>query len=263
MKTRIALLLPGLLVSCGGAAVTAPTAPTAPSVVSVVSVAAPPVSSAPPKAQQAAPAQTAPPAAEAKSGSLPLRAAADDRGTIVFLADGNGRVGGGGQAFKAGSLIFVRPATPFALEGSGLGFVFRVQPIEIVFQMFAGPYFVLPQGSRERLTWGQGKMAATQYFSDPSVYVGALEGSLPVAEHIHEKSWELICATRAAGTFTLDGVASRLANGGCVSVPPGHKHSWIPDPGTSLVALQVYSPGGPEARFRTLAAQDANPPATQ
>ena len=43
-----------------------------------------------------------------------------------------------------------------------------------------------------------------------------------------------------------------------VPVPPGVKHSWKPDPGTKLVAVQFYSPPGPEQRFKALAAAAAD-----
>lgn len=110
-----------------------------------------------------------------------------------------------------------------------------------------------------RLAWAAGKMAATEYFSG-TFYLGKLEGSLPVAEHTHEGSWEIICAVHANGTFTLEAASHRLTDGACVSIPPGHKHSWTPDGGTSLEAIQVYTPAGPEARFRALSAADAAKP---
>lgn len=256
MKFPPVILLSAFVAACGGAAgvhgstTTGMAAPRA-------SASAASASSATPSA----PPQPPVPFAEAMSGALPLAVAADERGTIVFVAEGSGQAGS--QTFRAGTLVFVRPGTRLALEGTGLGFVYRVQPLGIAFSVYEGPYFAIPPTSRDRLVWAKGKMAATQYFSDPSVYIGALEGSLSVAEHVHETSWELICAARAAGTFTLDGVAGRLTNGGCVSIPAGHKHSWTPDPGTSLWALQVYTPGGPEARFRTLAAQDSATPPMQ
>jgi hypothetical protein len=42
-------------------------------------------------------------------------------------------------------------------------------------------------------------------------------------------------------------------------VPPDTKHAWKPDPGSKLVAIQMYDPPGPEQRFVALAnaARDA------
>ena len=83
-------------------------------------------------------------------------------------------------------------------------------------------------------------------------------------EHVHEGSWEIVAAIEASGTFSLDGKEERLRPQQIVLVPPGTKHAWKPDPGTKLVAIQMYSPPGPEQRFYALAAADKDggvPPA--
>lgn len=88
----------------------------------------------------------------------------------------------------------------------------------------------------------------------PYAYFGRLEGTAPVAEHVHPGTWEIICSIEAAGTFTLAGESRRIGPRSIVSVPPDTKHSWKPDPGTRLVAFQIYDPPGPEQRFKSLAA---------
>ena len=57
----------------------------------------------------------------------------------------------------------------------------------------------------------------------------------------------------SAGTFTVNGVPHRLGAGEILAVPPGTRHSWQPDPGSTLVAVQIYDPPGPEQRFVGLA----------
>jgi mannose-6-phosphate isomerase-like protein (cupin superfamily) len=92
----------------------------------------------------------------------------------------------------------------------------------------------------------------------PSLYLGRLSGLAGVPEHDHAKSWEVLCAVEASGTFILAGQERHLGPLTCVSVPPGVKHSWRPDAGSNLVAVQIYSPPGPEQRFKTLAADEAS-----
>jgi quercetin dioxygenase-like cupin family protein len=92
----------------------------------------------------------------------------------------------------------------------------------------------------------------------PDLYVGRLEGVAPVAEHDHPTSAETILAIEAAGTFTIDGKEARLGPRQIVHVPKGIKHSWKPDPGSKLVAIQLYDPPGPEQRFIALAAAAAD-----
>ncbi len=109
------------------------------------------------------------------------------------------------------------------------------------------------------LVWAGGAMQATLLVEKddaPLAYVGLLEGTAPVAEHVHDGSWEVLCAIDAAGDFTLAGQKARLGPRQCVSVPPATKHAWSPDAGSKLRAVQFYVPAGPEQRFRGLAAAE-------
>jgi mannose-6-phosphate isomerase-like protein (cupin superfamily) len=109
------------------------------------------------------------------------------------------------------------------------------------------------------LTFARGAMHAHLDIDDRDVasfYLGRLSGTAGVPEHSHDQSWEVLCAVEASGTFTLRGEASRLGPLTCVSVEPGAKHSWKPDPGSSLVGVQMYFPPGPEQRFKKLAADE-------
>jgi mannose-6-phosphate isomerase-like protein (cupin superfamily) len=90
----------------------------------------------------------------------------------------------------------------------------------------------------------------------PGAYFGRLSGTAAVAEHVHAGTWEVLCTVKARGTFTLAGNPRRLGVRECVTVPPDAKHSWQPDEGEPLVALQVYWPPGPEQRFKKLAADE-------
>jgi len=90
----------------------------------------------------------------------------------------------------------------------------------------------------------------------PSFYFGHLSGTAAVSEHAHAGTWELFCAVEAAGTFTLSGAPQHLGARTCITVPPDTKHSWQPDAGSTLTALQMYWPPGPEQRFKKLAADE-------
>ncbi len=129
----------------------------------------------------------------------------------------------------------------------------------------AGPLakHVVRASAAPELTWAGGKMHAhldVEKAISPVAYMGRLSGTVPVAEHTHPDSWELICAIEGAGTFRVGGNESRMGAGQCVAVPPGVKHQWTPDEGTRLEAVQMYVPPGPEQRFRALAAAAAAPP---
>ncbi|MDB4937320.1 MAG: hypothetical protein JWP87_4292 [Labilithrix sp.] len=115
-----------------------------------------------------------------------------------------------------------------------------------------------------KLEWAGGTMTARLDVSSgskgppvsPELYLGRLEGTAGVAEHNHPASWEILAAVEANGTFLLDGTEGRLSSRQIVMIPPGAKHAWRPEPGSKLVAVQMYSPPGPEQRFVALAAAD-------
>jgi quercetin dioxygenase-like cupin family protein len=109
------------------------------------------------------------------------------------------------------------------------------------------------------LRWAGGAMRAHLDVGtkvSPELYLGRLEGTAPVPEHDHPASTETLVAVEAAGTYTVDGKEHRLGPKQIVTLPKGTKHSWRPDPGSRLVAIQIYDPPGPEQRFVTLAAAE-------
>jgi mannose-6-phosphate isomerase-like protein (cupin superfamily) len=115
---------------------------------------------------------------------------------------------------------------------------------------------IVRAGQAEDLAWAGGAMHAHLDVVGSDVYLGRLEGTAAVKEHDHPTSAEILVAIEASGTMTLDGKPRRLESGAIVTVPKGTKHSWTPDPGSKLVAVQLYDPPGPEQRFIALAAAE-------
>ncbi len=105
------------------------------------------------------------------------------------------------------------------------------------------------------LTWADGAMHAHLDVGEKQgaqIYLGRLEGTAPVADHAHENSTEIVATIEGTGTFTVNGVPQKVKPRQIVQIPANTKHSWTPDPGTKLVAVQVYDPPGPEQRFLKL-----------
>lgn len=186
-------------------------------------------------------------------GAAPLRAAPCDE---VFLHAVRGRITYAGTALGAGDSLYVKFPDSMDLIGEGLA----------VAAVYVGqcalrdkPHAQLTRVSADAkapLVFAKGAMRATLDTEglSSSVYMGRLEGSAPVAEHVHDGSWEVLVAQDAAGTFTVNGVQQRLGPKQIVLIPPGTKHSWQPDAGSTLKGVQFYAPPGPEQRFKTLAA---------
>ncbi len=167
---------------------------------------------------------------------------------------------GGAEKLAVGDVFLAQGKGGFDVKGDGLAVFASVRTHVCEPVTTPGIYpTVIRAGAAAELTWGtpQATMHA-KLDSDGNAaslaYIGRLYGNASVAEHRHEGSWEILAAIDGAGTCTLDGKASRLGPGQIKVIPPGVAHSWTPDPGTSLSAVQMYAPAGPEQRFKALSA---------
>jgi mannose-6-phosphate isomerase-like protein (cupin superfamily) len=180
--------------------------------------------------------------------SVPLAAC-----TQMFVAAVSGTVTAGGQTLSPGDVLATTTG-PVELRGAGAAVVATtpVTPCSV-------PLRLVLASTAPELTFMGGAMHAHLDLDDravaPTAYVGRLSGTAAVPEHVHDKSWEVLCAIQAAGTFTLAGQPQRIGPRTCIAVPPGTKHAWQPDPGSTLNAVQIYSPPGPEQRFKKMAAE--------
>jgi len=185
--------------------------------------------------------------------ATPLRAAPCDE---VFLHVLRGKATYAGATLVAGDSLYVKYPDAMDLIGEGL----------MVAAVYAGQCVLrdkptaqltrIAADTKAPLVFAKGAMRATLDTEglSSSAYMGRLDGTAPVAEHVHEGSWEILVAEEAAGAFTVNGVAQRLGPKQVVLIPPGTKHSWQPDVGTALKGVQFYAPPGPEQRFKALAA---------
>jgi hypothetical protein len=168
-----------------------------------------------------------------------------------------GAVNAGGLPLAQGDIAAIRGQSVFVVKGEGTVLVAKAR----LTACEAPPLTTVVKADASRdLSFMHGTMHARLDLDDrnvaPSFYFGRLSGTAAVPEHAHAGTWELLCAVEAAGTFTLSGTPSRLDAHTCVTVPPDAKHSWQPDAGSTLTALQMYWPPGPEQRFKKLAADD-------
>ena len=87
-----------------------------------------------------------------------------------------------------------------------------------------------------------------------------MSADAPVPQHQHDKEWEILAALQGEGELlrTPSGPAAiaehvPMKAGSIAYVPPSVLHSWTPSGAAPLLAIQLYSPPGPELRFRKLA----------
>jgi mannose-6-phosphate isomerase-like protein (cupin superfamily) len=173
----------------------------------------------------------------------------------VAIARGAARIGE--DDLTEGQVLVVPGPEPLVLQGKGLAVVADYHPDTVCKNAIGGPHRVLGSSGEPLVLSGPGGDGVLRVMldvqNDPALYLGRLTGTASVPEHVHDKSWEILCAVDAAGTFTLAGVDQRLGPRQVVSVAPGTKHAWKPDPGSTLTAVQIYAPPGPEERFRKMA----------
>ncbi|MEO7112516.1 MAG: cupin domain-containing protein [Polyangiaceae bacterium] len=145
-------------------------------------------------------------------------------------------------------------ASDLTISGTGLAVVTQITT-RCAGGSFPPPTKIAATRAPE-LTWANGAMHAHLDIEDElhgDAYFGRLSGTASVPEHVHDTSTEILIAIEASGTLIIDGKAQHLGNHQVVAIPPGAKHSYVPDAGSKLVALQIYSPPGPEERFKEMA----------
>jgi mannose-6-phosphate isomerase-like protein (cupin superfamily) len=113
------------------------------------------------------------------------------------------------------------------------------------------------------LAWGKGAYHARIAFgaeASPRASLGILRMSANgvVAPHVHEKEWEHMAILQGEGDFTRgEGEGERIlhaSEGVLFTVPPATRHQWKPAGSRPFLGIQVYTPPGPEQRFKKLAA---------
>jgi hypothetical protein len=173
---------------------------------------------------------------------------------IVAIAKGSATVAG--ETLEAGDVLITQGRGSYALTGAGLAVFAIARGVNCEPPIPAMTKKVVRGAAAPELTWAEGKMHAhldVEAAVSPFAYVGRLEGDAPVAEHQHDGVWEVLAAVEGEGTFTLGSKPYRLKDEQIVVVPPGVKHAFSPAPGSHLRAVQLYSPPGPEQRFRVIA----------
>jgi quercetin dioxygenase-like cupin family protein len=89
-------------------------------------------------------------------------------------------------------------------------------------------------------------------FSDPKFYLGRVRfsPSSGVAKHNHAASLEVIYILTGTGEFVLDGKKSNVKAGDVIHIPAGMNHAFHNTGSEPVDGIQVYSPPGPEERFK-------------
>jgi quercetin dioxygenase-like cupin family protein len=113
-----------------------------------------------------------------------------------------------------------------------------------------------PVGAQLLPASGAKVFGPAQIFAEPSITTDkvfsaeilALPNGKTVAEHVHANESELLYVLAGSGTMTVAGVQLAVTPTSVVQVPPATKHSFTAS--SDVRALQIYTPAGPEQRFK-------------
>jgi quercetin dioxygenase-like cupin family protein len=78
-----------------------------------------------------------------------------------------------------------------------------------------------------------------------------------IPEHVHAGETELLYVLAGAGTLTVRGVPLAVGPTSVVQIPPNTPHAFVA--AEDVRAVQIYTPAGPEQRFKTPSAPPAPP----
>lgn len=119
------------------------------------------------------------------------------------------------------------------------------------------PVDAVELGKKAPATWGGGAYHARIGFEDanaPSLTLLLMSKNAPVDTHVHATEWELLAIVDGDGELTRkEGGNVKTTSGTLVAIPPGVSHGYRPAGTTPTLAVQMYSPSGPEQRFKKLA----------
>jgi quercetin dioxygenase-like cupin family protein len=75
-----------------------------------------------------------------------------------------------------------------------------------------------------------------------------LAGGAAVPEHVHAHETELLFVLEGGGTMTIEGQQVAVTSSSVVQIPPNTKHAFTAS--SDVRAVQLYTPAGPEQRFK-------------
>jgi len=202
----------------------------------------------------------------AAGGNTELRLA--DRAELwYFLAAGEVRFAGRAHPVAAGDMMYVPKgaARDVAAPAGDLHAVIVMVPggREGAARAGALPTRLVPEGAKPAAlpivlpATGAKTFGPATIFADAAVIrdktlaasILTLPANGQVAEHVHANESELLYLLAGSGTMTVNGVALPVVPTSVVQIPRNTRHAFT---ATSEVrAVQIYTPGGPEQRFKT------------
>jgi quercetin dioxygenase-like cupin family protein len=165
-------------------------------------------------------------------------------GDMMFAGAGAARE----VAATTGDVHAVIVAVPGGREGAARA---GALPTPEVTSWSAAPLAPIVYPASKAKTYGPATIyvdAATAHGTPLAASILTLPGGGNVAEHAHAKETELLYVLAGAGTMTIAGTDVAVVPTSVIQIPPNTKHAFAAS--APVRALQIYTPAGPEQRFK-------------
>ena len=136
----------------------------------------------------------------------------------VLFAVARGKMTVMDETLAEGDVLVVHHALDAEVKGAGLAVEARMRMNDCVVPARPAPQKTVVRSTQaQKLEWGGGSGQAQKMSAwldvgpkvSPNLYLGRLEGTAAVAEHVHATSWEIVATIEAKGTVTVDGKEQR------------------------------------------------------
>jgi quercetin dioxygenase-like cupin family protein len=179
-------------------------------------------------------------------GATPVTA-----GDMMYMPKGGAR----DVKATAGDVHAVIVLLPGGREGTARAGALPTPEVTSWRSALAGPT-ILP--ASKATTHGPATIYAEPAITKDSTFAASvlrLAANATVPEHVHAGETELLYVLEGSGTMTIAGVSLPVTPTSAIQIPPNTKHAFTAT--TNVRAVQVYTPAGPEQRFK--AAKKATP----
>lgn len=174
-----------------------------------------------------------------------------DRAELWFFSSpgaiGTDQVAAGDMAFVAAGALrelkgnAVRVTVPGGIEGTA-----RAGALPTPLAQGKQTYRVLRAAQAK--TYGPAQIFLEGKDVPMAASILSLPSGAKVPEHVHAKETEMLYILEGAGTMTIAGQDVAVTPTSVIQIPPNTKHAFAAS--ANVRALQIYTPPGPEQRFK-------------
>jgi quercetin dioxygenase-like cupin family protein len=177
------------------------------------------------------------------SGFGPKGKTAVHKGDMIYAPQGSAR-----EVSAAADMHAVVIVAPGGREGTARAGALPTPEVTSVRSAPQAPFVILHADAKPYDMHRIFVEPATVPYAILSASEAELPAGLAIKEHVHAKETEVLYILDGEGTMTIGGLELAIGPTSVVQVPPNTKHAFTAK--RAVRALQIYTPAGPEQRFK-------------